>query len=278
MVLHACADISAISRSNPVYDGLLRVPAAATGAAITQLHRHLARKYDARVVAHGEELFLKLGGAGRAIVSSSLHEREIASVPRRRPMGAPFRILYLGYLRGEKGIDVLLDAYLRVLRVMPDAELEIVGGKDPGEHGTERALRGRLAAARATGTLRLLPGQPFGPKLFQHFADADVLALPSRSEGTPRVLVEARAFGCPVVASNVGGIPDSVSHDVDGLLVSPGRVDELAGALVSIGSNSQLRARLVEAGLARVRGFTVERFAEMMWDEIERAHHAASHW
>src|SRR5262249_43266053 len=154
-----------------------------------------------------------------AVVSTTIRDHEIMSVPRQRPAGAPFRVLYIGHLRRAKGIDTLMDAFLRVLDQIPEAELVIAGPKDVVDHGMTEFLAERLAELGRKGAVRQLGYLNFGPELFQQYADADVLALPSRSEGTPRVLVEARAFGCPVIGTRVGGIPTSITDEVDGLLV-----------------------------------------------------------
>jgi glycosyltransferase involved in cell wall biosynthesis len=109
---------------------------------------------------------------------------------------------------------------------------------------------------------------PFGPELFQAFADADVLLLPSRSEGTPRVLNEARAFGCPVVASRVGGITTSVEHEVDGLLVPPDDPEALAAATLRLLEDAELRRRMIEIGKLRMRERTIERFVDLVEQEL----------
>ncbi len=95
--------------------------------------------------------------------------------------------------------------------------------------------------------------------------------LPSLSEGTPRVLVEARAFGCPVVATRVGGIPTSVTDEVDGLLVPPSDPDALTHAMSRLMTDATLHARLKQAGIARARRHTVEAFVSTMAEEVERA-------
>jgi glycosyltransferase involved in cell wall biosynthesis len=93
--------------------------------------------------------------------------------------------------------------------------------------------------------------------------------LPSRSEGTPRVLVEARAFGCPVVATTAGGIPTSVTDGVDGLLVAPEDPDALADAILQVIQDGELRARLVAAGRERAAGHTAEAFTRILVEELE---------
>jgi glycosyltransferase involved in cell wall biosynthesis len=73
---------------------------------------------------------------------------------------------------------------------------------------------------------------------------ADVFVLASHQEGLPVVLMEAMSVGAPVVATSVGGVPQVIHDDVNGLLVSPGRPDCLARALMRITADPELRRRL----------------------------------
>jgi glycosyltransferase involved in cell wall biosynthesis len=193
-------------------------------------------------------------------------EAEIGSVPRLRDTG-PFRIVFVGHLRPEKGFDVLLDAFERVRVEEPDAELHVIGPTIEHQRFVADALEERIHRLSARGAVQWLGPKAFGPELFRHFADADVLALPSVSEGTPRVLIEARAFGCPVVASRVGGIPTSITDGEDGLLVTPRDPAALARALLRIAREPSLRKKLVRAGFDRARRSTVDAFAEVIIEE-----------
>jgi glycosyltransferase involved in cell wall biosynthesis len=268
-VYHVCADVRAVVETSPYYHGARGLLAVTVARAIDRLYRYLAARPDTAVVSHGRELQERMGGRrGRWLVSSSIHEREIMSVRRSRPARAPFRVLFVGELRPEKGADTLLEAFGGLLDELPDAELHVVGTPPVTERGVTGAIVAGTAALRARGgTVEFLGHRDFGPALFQCFADADVLAVPSRSEGTPRVLIEARAFGCPVVASRVGGIPSSIEDGVDGLLVPPGDAGALRGALLAVARDGALRGRLVEAGLTRARSCTVEGMARILADE-----------
>ena len=108
----------------------------------------------------------------------------------------------------------------------------------------------------------------FGPKLFDHYRSHDMYVLPSLSEGTPRTLIEARAFGCPVVATRVGGIPTSVEHEVNGLLVAPRDADQLAGAMERVLNDDPLRERLSKTGFEYAQQHTVEKFADELIEEL----------
>ena len=86
----------------------------------------------------------------------------------------------------------------------------------------------------------------------------DIFVLPSLNEGMGRVLVEAMAAAKPVVASNVGGIPDLVRHGQNGFLVSPGDRDGLAGCIEKLLADSQLRRQMGKRGQDLSRHFSVE--------------------
>jgi glycosyltransferase involved in cell wall biosynthesis len=81
----------------------------------------------------------------------------------------------------------------------------------------------------------------------------DVSVLTSVSEGFPNSLVEAMAAGRPIVATNVGGVPDAVRPDENGLLVPPGDPAALAAALQSLLSDANRRQRMGAAGASRAR-------------------------
>ncbi len=78
-----------------------------------------------------------------------------------------------------------------------------------------------------------------------------MLVVPSLTEGSPLIVLEAMAAGVPVVASAVGGIPDQVRHDEEGVLVPPDDPDALAGALGSLLEDPARARRLGEAGRRR---------------------------
>jgi glycosyltransferase involved in cell wall biosynthesis len=269
---HVCADVREIVRTSRRFGGQRRLAALVAAEMIDRFYRRLLHQPHARVVTNGDDLLahFDVGTQGSALVSSSIFDHEIQSIPRTRAAEAPFRVLFVGYLRPEKGIDTLLVSFERLLADLPHAELHIVSARDAAEHGTTDEVRRALARLEQRGAVRFLGHRNFGPELFQCFADADVLAVPSRSEGTPRVLVEARAFGCPVVGTRVGGIPTSIADGADGLLVPPDDPPALADALLRIGTDGELKARLVQGGLARARQTTVDVFAQRIIEETQR--------
>lgn len=115
-------------------------------------------------------------------------------------------------------------------------------------------------------------GQVDREGIFALYDQADVFCLPSLSEGTPKVLLEAMARGVPVVACDVGGVSTVVKGEQTGLLVSPSRPDALASAICRLVADDALRQRCVRNGLAVARAHTVEReWGRMM--SIVRQHY-----
>jgi glycosyltransferase involved in cell wall biosynthesis len=98
--------------------------------------------------------------------------------------------------------------------------------------------------------------------MFEYLRTCDIFVLPTLSEGTPRVLVEARANSIPVISTNVGGIPTSITDGFDGLLVNPKDSEAIAEAINLIAENDTLRKKLIANGLKSVRNMTVDKFAK----------------
>lgn len=271
-VYHVCADVRSIVKQSDRYRGLRRLAAEGLAGHLDRRQAGLIAGRGARLVANGRDLLRRYGAdRGEAVVSSTLLAEEVGSLRRERPADAPWRVLFVGFLRHEKGIDVLLEAFQRLLVDRPDAELEIIGAVDVHDHGVGSQIQAAVGRIGHRGTVRMQGHLPFGPQLFRRYAEADVCVVPSRSEGTPRVLVEARAFGCPVVASRVGGIPTSIEDETDGLLVPPGDADALYRALLRLSGDTDLRRRLIQAGFERARRTTVDHLADVLTTEAVRA-------
>ncbi|MBN2848988.1 MAG: glycosyltransferase [Coriobacteriia bacterium] len=137
-------------------------------------------------------------------------------------------VLFAGNLEPVKGLDVLLDAFERVIAEGGADRLVIVG---------DGPLRGvmeeRVAASSTLGECVRFAGQLPQPDLARWMAAADVFVLPSRAEGLGLVLLEAMACGTPCVATRVGGVPEILDEDC-GALVAPDDPAALAAAIASV--------------------------------------------
>ena len=273
-VVHVVGDPAEIMRITNQYSGLMKTLARGFARHSESTLRRIVSEPGCRAVTNGQALFSKLGCQhGRAVVSAGMYESEM--IPRKRfALNSPPRILFVGYLRPEKGVDTLIEAFERV-RVARPLKLTIVGASNPPS-AIELAIRRRMAASPFAADIEIFGNVPFGEPLFDLYRSHDAHVLPSLSEGTPRTLTEARALGCPVIATRVGGIPTSVLDGVDGLLIPPGDVSALAATLDRLLSDETLRLRLIQAGIERAREFSIEKFAWQIAEELLLAAGVAS--
>jgi glycosyltransferase involved in cell wall biosynthesis len=162
---------------------------------------------------------------------------------------------FVGRLCEEKGLAYLLDAAAG----LPERgwRVVLVGG------GPQRSALESLAAARGLTDRVLFAGFQEDPAAW--YAAMDVFVLPSLTEGTPMVLLEAMAFGLPVVATSVGGVPRVVGSGETGVLVPPAEVAPLRAELQALLESAPLRRRLGERGRASVgTAFDVRLWADRM--------------
>jgi glycosyltransferase involved in cell wall biosynthesis len=168
-------------------------------------------------------------------------------------------VLFVSRLERRKGVDTFLDAVVRLLPELPTLEVVIVGKDTPNtemretyrdafarDHGRDAAVAGRVRFV----------GEASEAELNQHYADCDVLCVPSRYESFGLIYVEAMMFGKPIVATRVGGIPEVVQHEANGLLVPPEDPQALAAALRTLVESKALR----DAFGRRSRAIYEERF------------------
>jgi glycosyltransferase involved in cell wall biosynthesis len=173
--------------------------------------------------------------------------------PRRRHelASATPTVLAVGRFRYPKDFPTLVRA---VAQLAPGTLRVLIAGDGP-----ERpALEAEIASLGVADAVELLGERDDVPDLL---AGADVLALPSLSEGMPMSVLEAMAAGLPVVASHVGGVGELVVDGATGMLVPPADPAALAGALNELAADPGLRARMGEAGRRRAEAeFSLERF------------------
>ena len=162
-------------------------------------------------------------------------------------------ILTIGRFSREKGHAVLLRALARLRSIPRKWKLVLVGA------GPEYDALMQLARSLGLGELVLFAGShaDVGP----FYAAADVFALPSLTEGSSNVLLEAMAAKVPIVATKAGGNPEIMLHDETGLLVPIGDSQSLADAIARLLGEPNLASRFAETAFARVtREFSVEKY------------------
>ena len=174
------------------------------------------------------------------------------SPDRSRAVADPFTIVSVARAVEKKGYDDLLQA-LAALKDHSPWRFEHAGGGP-------LAARLKAKAARLGIADRVTwHGAQERSFIFQLLERADLFVLPSRltasgdRDGIPNVLMEAQAFGVPVVSTDISGIPELVSHGETGWLVPEKDPGALAAALRTLFGDADLRGRLAQAGAERVR-------------------------
>jgi glycosyltransferase involved in cell wall biosynthesis len=174
--------------------------------------------------------------------------REIGIDPARPIVGA------VGRLSPEKGHRILLDAFHRLRTNLPGAQLVLVG-----DGPEEAALRVHAQQLGLSDTITFMGLRKDGQQIV---GALDVTALPSFSEGMPNVVLEAFAYGTPVVATAVGGVPDMLASAAAGWLVPAGDPARLADALAeALENRPEAERRAHQAHVALTESFTVEKQA-----------------
>ena len=167
------------------------------------------------------------------------------AVPAPAAAREPALVAFIGRCEPAKGIVELLKAIAIVKRDVPGIRLECAGD------GDLRAMN-RMAEKLGIGDNVRFLGWLGEEERQALLARATVFALPSHAEGQPVSLLEAMAAGCPVVASAVGGIPDVVTHSVNGLLFAPRAPSLLANALRRVVGDPAFAARLAAEARATI--------------------------
>ncbi len=161
------------------------------------------------------------------------------------PAQAPRTLVFLAALIRDKGIHDLLAAFTRVGSKYHDARLICAG---EGEVAELQTLAEQLGIADQVSIRRWVQGEAKEILLQTAYG----FVLPSYYEGLPISLLEAMAYGLPVIATRVGGIPSALDDGVEGWLIDAGKVDQLTAALDALLSDPAHAARMGDAGRARV--------------------------
>lgn len=191
---------------------------------------------------------------------------EVQSLKTRLGIASDERVvLTVGRLSREKAQIDLLAAHKHLGDTNHDISCRLIIVGDGPE-------RGRLEAATEAHGIKervIFTGQISEVQAF--YAAADVFALPSHSEGSPYVLLEAMAANLPIVATEVGGVPEIVADNESALLVPVNNPQAMAAAIASVLTASQLAQRLTEACAVLVASeYSPEKYARSVVEIYQR--------
>lgn len=170
-------------------------------------------------------------------------------LPDCQPHFGPVRILFVGGDFHRKGGDTLLDAF----RQLPAGLAELI-------------LVTKSTLSAEPGITILTHLQPNTPEMISLFRTSDIFVFPTRADSFGIAAVEASAAGLPVIATQVGAVPEIVVDGETGFIIPPDSPEALAQSLFQLMGNPDLRLRLGGAG---------RRHAEMHFDGAKNAAHTA---
>lgn len=229
------------------------------------LAKLLARRADGvRVVSERiKQSLIALGVPAEKItvapIASDIVEAA-AGIPNAR--FAKPTVLYIGRFEKEKNPLLLIEAFARVRKKIPDAELRLIG-----EGSLESAVRARIRDFGLDDAVKLLPWQS---DLAAEYSRSWVLAIPSDHEGWGRVAAEAGAFGLPVVMTDVGCAGELVKDGETGWVVPVRDVSKMSEALVEALENSEeakRRAMALGEGVKMLKPLVQTEKTALSWDE-----------
>jgi glycogen(starch) synthase len=212
-----------------------------------------------------------------AVIPNALDvEPFLADGGREKPVqsGEEVVILHVGRLDRGKGVEVLAAAIPKVLANAPEAKFVFVGeDRSDGGGGTWRSRLTEICRANNVAERVEFTGGVSQAELIAWYHRADVAVVPSLIyESFSYTCAQAAAAGLPVVASRIGGIPETIPDDVAGIITEPGDVGQLADALVRLARDPELRRRLGAAAREKaVREFSAPVVAERLLEVYSRA-------
>ena len=255
------AMLRATSRNGRIMD-ILSLWYAWQDRTVTKIGRWLT---NGAFVCNGREL-AEAYRSPRTVMTVSTNVRENEFSSRSDTCGGTvIRILFVGYIRPEKGLEYLLEA-VACLKTDRAWQLDLIGSDEFPDY--RRRLDEAITRRGLEQHVHWQGLIPYGQQLFDRMRGADIFVLPTLSEGTPRVLVEARANCLPCISTTVGGIPSAVTHGVDALLVPPKDAAALAEAIEKLVNDGELRRAIIRNGLVTARLQTVERFTEVLLNQL----------
>lgn len=192
---------------------------------------------------------------------------ELGKFPFREPRGGhdvpspgrEWRVLSVARMDRDKGLGYLIRAVAALAEKIPGISLALVG------EGPEKRALEALAASLGIERRMRFTGPLEHDEVIREYTEADAFVLPSFWEGIPVVLIEAMAVGVPVVATNITGIPELVTHGESGFLVPTADSEAIGRALLALYDDPELAKRFALRGREKIeREFSIEARAQRL--------------
>jgi len=189
---------------------------------------------------YGKEMFSKYGLKNFVYIPNGVDLLDFSrkhTTPNKK-----IRILFIGRLERQKGLNYLIDAIRILIKKSTDFEVRLVGD------GSELTYLKLLVDKYALGSFVKFNGKVSHKQTLDYYYTSDIVVLPSIWEGFPLTVLEAWGARLPVVVTNVGGISKICNNNENALIIPPRSPKEITNALFALINDSGLRKRLGENG------------------------------
>ena len=151
-----------------------------------------------------------------------------------------FTFLFVGRIVGDKGINELVEAFIRIHEEHPNTQLQLIGNYNTGTDPVSPQTYQRMMSHEAIHAV----GPKFGDDLLTEYAQADCFVMPSYREGFPNTVIEAGAMGLPCVVTDINGSREIIDSGKNGLIVPSKDVDLLYKAMKTMLCDDVARMRM----------------------------------
>lgn len=154
----------------------------------------------------------------------------------------PFTYIFVGRIVGDKGINELVEAFIKLHDKYSNTKLVLVGRYENELDPVSELTQQRIAVAKAIDAC----GPKYGDDLLQMYVDADCFVMPSYREGFPNAVMEAGAMGLPSVVTDINGSREIIIEGENGLIVPPRTVEPLFKAMEKMLTDKMVREKMAD--------------------------------
>ncbi len=229
-----------------------------------KLYSAIAKKMDLQIFVSNKlkEKYAVESVKSIVVNENRFREADIVDLKNAEPntIGKGLKLVFVGRLSPEKRVQDLLFA----LKKQSEVSLNIIG--DGPQKEELEALTIQLGLNE---TVAFSGRKEWGDELFSELKRHDILVLPSENEGLPLVIAEAMSCGLPVIASNVGGIPEIVRNEVNGLLFEKGDLNMLEEAINRV-KDGEFRLKLASESVKTAHEFSFDNQTKILKNELKK--------
>jgi glycosyltransferase involved in cell wall biosynthesis len=261
-ITYQVGDEKEIVRNSTKYNNFSRFLAHTMASIHSALYKKIIKKAAVSFFLAPQLMELTKKKNSIFFFTSLITDQDISYHQMNADMTSPINLLYVGRISNEKGLAYLVHAVKNLIQKGLVTNLTLCG------EGKEKDELERLASELDIKNNIRFTGQIPWEKIKRIYSSHDIFVLPSLSEGVPKVILESMAAGLPVIATRIGGIPNLINQNENGILIPPKSPSAIANAVENIFKNRGLREEIIQNAYKYVEHHTAEKQAHKISDII----------